>query len=186
MTTTVHVSRTFTVNRNDTQVLEELRLLAARGFAVLGPLDLTPVADVVVEAEPEKNRVAEICDELSAGRGLGAYKVAALIGVTSSTIYNWTKSRTAIPANRLDQLEQLLKRSRALPAGSTTLYDEASVAIAARRRVAAKPRAKPLSDETRLEIAVLREQGLSIREIKKSLGVGAGAVYRALKDLGAV
>lgn len=195
MTTTVHVSRTFKVDTHrNPEVLEELRLLAARGFEVLGPIDLTPVSPPAkAKPEPLKSRVAEMFNELADVQGLGAYRVGALMGVTAGSVYNWRRGRMKISAGRLSQLERLLKRSRGLPAGSTTLFDEAQGAIAARRRLARpKPepglprgkRGRPVSDETRLEIAVMRKQGFSVNEIKKSLGVGTSTVYLALKALG--
>lgn len=190
MTTTVHVSKTFTVNPNDQQVLEELRLLAARGFEVLGPLDLTPAKAVAVEPKTHpRNRASEIIHELHAG-GLRLYETAALMGVTSSCVAVWKSTNArywpkGASASRVKELEALLKRSRSLPEGSTALHDEAKGASAAQKRLraAGRGKGKPLSDEQRLGMAVMKESGSKVTEISKAFGVNRRTVHRVLKDL---
>lgn len=192
MTTTVHVSRTFSVDPSNPQVLEELRLLAARGFEVLGPLDLTPVKAVAVEPEPKpepadpRERVAEILEELKARSNMKGSLVAAMLGVDPSAVYGWRAGSREIPPARLDQLEKLLQRSRSLPEGSTTLSDEATGAAAAAKQflLAGKRRPKVavnrLSDDKRLEVAVLREGGATLAEIARKAGVSLSTVHRVL------
>lgn len=144
MTTTVHVSRTFRVDTDkNPEVLEELRLLAARGFEVLGPIDLTPVsAPVEPEPEPEPSRpeVAEIIEQICRLAHLKGADVAALIGVTKESVYNWKNGNANCPEKRLESLQHLLERCQSLPEASRRLKDEAAGAKQALKLVSRRAR----------------------------------------------
>jgi hypothetical protein len=187
MTTTVHVSRTFRVDTDkNPEVLEDLRLLAARGFEVFGPLDLTPVsasAPPEPEPEPKKNRVVEILAELKERSGLGLESVAVLLGITGPTVWGWKVARRPAPPERFADLERLLKRSRSLPAGSTSLRDEARGARK-QRRLQASQRVS-LTEDQRLAIGMMREGGATVKSIAGAFGIGTERVYKVLRELGA-
>jgi len=188
--TEVHVSRVFRVDaRSNPEVLEEIARLAKRGFTVLGPIQLEPVEAVTVPLpEPEKPAweiVLELRKELKAAAGLATEDIAALVGVTTSCIYQWSsRSAWPCPQARIDELRQLLERAKSLPEGSKALQDEARGARLATASLP-KKRSPPLSDEQKLAIGILREQGLSIAKIASTVGRDPRSVKSALASLGA-
>jgi|694.fasta_scaffold84482_4 hypothetical protein len=193
MTTTIHVSRTFHVDPvKNPQVLDELRLLAARGFEVLGPLDLTPVADVessvLASQRRRRERFAEVIAELRDAHGLKVVEVARLIGATEWAVYSWLKAESAIARqvrapkeSSIKEAESLLARARKLPKGSTVLRDEAR---GVRTELKRRGRRPLLLDDQKLAIGVMAEAGSSLRVIAKAFSVSVATVSRVIAELG--
>lgn len=185
MVRTVHVSRVFQVDvDSQPEVVEELRRLAARGFEIFGPLDLSPCggASPKPEKKPEptpKPRVHEIIDRICERSELSISSVAALLSVAPETLYNWRKLVTKCPEPRLKAIEQLLSRCLALPKGSQTLRDEAE---GAKRvwKIAVKPRkrCRAISAELAERIISLRKSGMKVAEVARQAKVSQNSVYK--------
>jgi hypothetical protein len=184
--TEVHVSRVFRVDaRSNPEVLEEIARLAKRGFTVLGPIQLEPVEALPESEKPAWEIVLELRKELKATAGLATEDIAALVGVKTSCVYQWSsRSAWPCPQARIGELRQLLERAKSLPEGSKALQDEARGARLATASLP-KKRSPPLSDEQRLAIGILREQGLSIAKIASTVGRDPRSVKSALASLGA-
>lgn len=177
---TVLVSRSFTFDpAKQPEMVSELRGLAERGFSVLGPVafaqepmkagDLLPVSEVSPRtATPAE--IAEAVDEIKSLGGLSEMSLARLLGVTSPTLLHWRAGNHGISEQRWRDVKSLLKRARKLPGGSTALRDEAKGLRLAARRLR-ESRQSELTDDQKIEIASLHEQGKSIREIARQYGV---------------
>ena len=184
MVRTVHVSRVFQVDvESQPEVVEELRRLAARGFEIFGPLDLSPCG-AAAKPEPEPEPVpaaAEIVGQICKRAHLSGAAVAALVGVAPETLYNWRSGSTHCPEARLQSLQSLLDRCLSLPEASRQLRDEATGAQRAMRLAASRGRGRKcprISVDQRQEIESLRKQGRSARDIAKAVNVSEASVYR--------
>jgi predicted transcriptional regulator len=180
MVRTVYVSRVFRVDvESQPEVVEELRRLAARGFDVLGPIDLSPVAGAAA-AEPEPTpRPREVIDELKR-LGLGTSGVAALVGVSAGAISNWKSGRHNCDQSRLGCLERLLERAKSgnldgLKAEARGARRAVRLASGKRRRIYA------VSESQRATMVDLRRRGSSVSQIAEATGLSQSCVRRNSK-----
>jgi predicted transcriptional regulator len=181
MVRTVYVSRVFRVDvESQPEVVEELRRLAARGFDVLGPIDLSPVAAAAPEPEPEPTpRPREVIDELKR-LGLGTSGVAALVGVSAGAISNWKSGRHNCDQSRLGCLERLLERAKSgnldgLKAEARGARRAVRLASGKRRRIYA------VSESQRATMVDLRSRGSSVSQIAEATGLSQSCVRRNSK-----
>ena len=180
MVRTVHVSRVFQVDvESQPEVVEELRRLAARGFEIFGPLDLSPcgaAAKPEPEPEPVQSAFAAVFEQICSRSGLKSSEVAALVGVTNQSVCNWRRGACKCPDARMRLLQALLERCLSSEGGHQLKAEAAgakqAMKLVRRRQTGGKPKASAK------RIASLRKEGRTYSEIAKALGVAPSTVYR--------
>jgi len=191
---TVTVSRSFTFDpAKQPEMVSELRGLAERGFNVLGPVlfdpvpepakatgDLLPVGGVA-RCSATRAEIASAIEEIKSLSGLSETGVGRLLGVSQPLIYAWRRGDVQMLNRRWDAIQALLRRARKLPAGSSRLVDEARGAAVASKRLAKKVSRTFLTDDQKIEIAALHEQGTSVDEIASRFAVSVSRVRQIAK-----
>jgi hypothetical protein len=191
---TVTVSRSFTFDpAKQPEMVSELRGLAERGFNVLGPVlfdpvpepaketgDLLPVGSVA-RCSATRAEIASAIEEIKSLSGLSETGVGRLLGVSQPLIYAWRRGDVQMLNRRWDAVQALLRRARKLPAGSSRLVDEARGAAVASKRLAKKASRTFLTDDQKIEIAALHEQGTSVDEIAGRFAVSVSRVRQIAK-----
>lgn len=210
MQTTVIVSRSFTFDPDSQgDVVSEIKSLRDRGFDILGAVDaegwgvsppsigseigsLEPVEKIARRGgkKPSGIKTADIAaaiDEIRKLTGLSLAAIALLVGVHQTTIGQWKRGDRTISAGRWLEVQSLLRRARSAPDGDRTLHSEArGLHIAAKRDrgETARQRGRSpkviLTDDQKIEIATLREGGLTLSKIADKFGVTISRVRDVL------
>lgn len=206
MQTTVTVSRSFTFDPDSqSDVLAEIKSLRDRGFRVLGEIDpealgretgptplggLEPIERVAKGRPRSGIPTADIkaaINEIVSLTGLTKSAIALLVGVNRTALGAWQNGTRGISASKWLEVQSLLRRSRTVDNGDKSLHSEArGLFIAAKRKKGDQPKKRgraprvSLTDDQKIEIATLRDGGLTLRKISEKYGVTISRVRDVL------